>query len=132
MRLVNGLPSTATLALVGQTPRLADHAAGAPTGALDQVVVPAVQVAVQPEVGQRQQVVVGIAEAGRAGLLAEARVGAAQAGREVRHHHGGVPVAAARQLQTASSHCAAGQPLVAHGGASKGCPPWRAAISRMK
>jgi D-serine deaminase-like pyridoxal phosphate-dependent protein len=52
--------------------------------------VAAVQVAVDPQVRQRQQVVVGVAEAGRARLRAIARIGAQEAGPEMRDRHGGV------------------------------------------
>ena len=48
--------------------RVADDARR-PAGAGDPVVVNAVQVAVQPDVGERQQVVVGVAEARGAALL---------------------------------------------------------------
>ena len=47
-----------------------------------------------PQVGVLQQVVVGVAEAGGAILRAVARIGAAQAGREMRHHDGLVPISA--------------------------------------
>ena len=66
-----------------------------PPGRAHAVVVAAVQVAVQPEVGARNQVVVGVAEARRAAALAVARVGAAQARREVSDGDGPLPVAAA-------------------------------------
>src|SRR6266702_3632789 len=56
------------LALARQAARLADHPCR--TG---QVIVPAMQMPMQPHVGQWQQIVVGIAEARRAGLRAEAR-----------------------------------------------------------
>src|SRR5688572_13854083 len=71
------------LALVGQAARLADHACRSAVGMCHRVVMAAVQVAVQPQGGTGQQPVVGVAEAGRAALLAVARVGTAQARREV-------------------------------------------------
>ena len=52
--------------------RIADDARR-PAGAGDGVIVDAVQVAVQPDVGERQQVVVGVAEARRAAARATIR-----------------------------------------------------------
>jgi hypothetical protein len=97
--------------------------AGARPGRGTRVVVPAVQVAVQPQVGARDQVVVGVAEAGRAGLAAIARVGAAQAGREVRDHHGAIPAARRGCVSSASSQARSARPSSRTPSASKGWPP---------
>src|SRR5690606_34940283 len=53
-------------------------------------------------------------EAGGAGLAAVARVGAPQAGREMRHHQGAVPASALRMRQFGLEPGAAGQALVAN------------------
>ena len=71
------------------------------------------QVAVQPEVGARQQVVVGVAEARRAAARAVARVGALHARREMGDDDGPVP-AVARPLQLGFEPGAAGERLGAH------------------
>ena len=57
------------------------------------VVVPAVQVAVNPQIGVRQQIVIGVAKTGRARLFAVARIGAAKAWSKVGNRYGVVPVA---------------------------------------
>src|SRR5262249_59547555 len=101
----------AGFALARQAARLA-NAPRAARGVLVPVVVPAVQVAVQPDVGQRQQVIVRIAEARGARLRAEAWVGAAQAGREVGDHQCRVNIRA-RRAQVVLEPGAAGEPLLA-------------------
>ena len=60
------------LALGGQAARVADHAHRRLASTRQRVLVAAVQVAVQPQVGAGNEVVVGVAEAGRAGLPAVA------------------------------------------------------------
>ena len=69
--------------------------------------------AVQPDVGERQQVVVGVAEARRAAARAVARVGALHARREVGDDDGAVP-AAARPLQLGLEPGPARERLGAH------------------
>ena len=72
------------LALARIAQRVGDHPA-----TLAHIVLRAVQVAVKPQPGRRQQVVERIAKAGGAGRESVARVGAEQAGRKVGDHHGG-------------------------------------------
>ena len=75
------------LALARIAQRVGHHAAlpRAPIGegTAHAVVTGCMQVAVDPELGERQQVVERIAKAGRAGRQAVARIGTAQAGRKV-------------------------------------------------
>ncbi len=71
--------------------------------------------AVDPQVGARDQVVVRVAEAGRRRLRAVARVGAAQAGREMRDRHGLVPTPRRRLLQRALQPRTTAQSQRAHG-----------------
>src|SRR5688500_7512949 len=139
MRSLCGLPSTATrifmaapflwssdfddsegieadrLPFICETACLADDA-GAPGRMRHLIVVPAVQMAMQPEVGQRQQRVVGIAEARGAGLRAITRIGTAKTRSEVRHRHRRVPCAVRGPCELGGEPGAAGERFFAHRG----------------
>ena len=105
---------------LGQAQGVAHHAHGPAPGALHAVVVAAMQVAVEPEIGPLDEVVVGIAEAGGAGLPAVTRIGAAQARTEVSDHHRLIPTALWRRRECRLQPGPAGQGLLAHGRGVKG------------
>ncbi len=94
MLAANGLSTGAIvamgLALAGMAACIADHARLAMRMG-HAVVMAAVQVPMQPEVGQGQQLVIGVAKARRAGLLAIARVATQQAGPVMGDGHRGMP-----------------------------------------
>lgn len=81
---------TRRLALAAMTAGIAQDAGAAARRMADAVVVAAMQVTVDPEVHAGHQRLVVVAKAGRAWLLAVARVGTLQAGREVGDDDGGV------------------------------------------
>ena len=85
--------------IVDQAAGIAHHAGRLAARTRHQVVVATVQVPVQPQVGARNQIIVGIAEARRARLRAVARVGAAQAGRKVGDDQRLVPAPSRRALR---------------------------------
>lgn len=64
------------LALLGRPARLAHDPRGRVAGSVHPIVVPAVQMPVQPEVREQQQVVIGVAEARRS--IAQAALASAE------------------------------------------------------
>ena len=102
------------LALALMPARVAHHA-GAAGVVWHAVVVLAMQVTVDPQVGVFQQVVIGIAKARGAGLPTVAGVGAAQARCKVGNDDGLVPLAAGTS-QLLLKPRATLQRFVSHGG----------------
>ena len=82
------------------------------------------QVAVQPQIGKGQQFIQHVAKAGRARHQAVARVGAAQAGREMRDGHRGAIEGPGQRL---AQPLLADQRLLAHGLGQEGLAVARAA-----
>ena len=73
--------------------------------------------AVQPQIGLRQQLIQRVTKTGGSGHQPVARVGAAQAGRKVRHHH---RAAVKRRIQRRAQPVLAQQRLLAHRFGQKG------------